>query len=203
MRAYQFPESDQPVFDCRDKRVAVFGGGNTALDAIRTARRMGAASAALIYRRSRAEMPAREEEIHHALAEEIDIIELASPLEFLGDESGWLKEVRLQRMELGEPDESGRRRPVAIEGSEYTEPLDLAIIAIGTGANPLVQSTTPDLETNRWGYIEADDETLKTSKRGVFAGGDIVTGAATVILAMGAGRTAARSIDEYLSGGEW
>jgi glutamate synthase (NADPH/NADH) small chain len=203
MRAYQFPEYDQPIFDCRGKRVAVIGGGNTAMDAIRTALRLGAAQASLIYRRTQAEMPARKEEIKHAIEEGIALNPLTHPVAFLGDERGWLKAARCIRMRLGEPDESGRPRPVPMEGSEFEIELDVAIIAVGTGPNPLVQSTTPDLATNRRGYIQADPETLRTSKRGVFAGGDIVTGGATVILAMGAGRKAARSIHEYLTTGGW
>ncbi len=204
MKAYRFPEYDEPIFDCRGKNVAVIGGGNTALDAIRTALRLGAASATMLYRRSEAEMPGRAEEIHHARDEGVLIRTLTHPIAFLGDERGWLKAARCIRMELGEPDESGRRRPLPVAGSEFEIPLDVAIVAVGTGPNPLVQSTTPDLATNRKGYIAvADPETLRTSKKGVFAGGDIVTGAATVILAMGAGRKAARSIHEYLTTGAW
>ncbi|HXY41397.1 MAG TPA: NADPH-dependent glutamate synthase [Vicinamibacteria bacterium] len=204
MKAYRFPEYDEPIFDCRGKNVAVIGGGNTALDAIRTALRLGATKAMMLYRRSEAEMPGRAEEIHHAKDEGISIHTLTHPVEFLGDERGWLKAARCIRMELGEPDESGRRRPVPVAGSEFEIPLDVAIVAVGTGPNPLVQSTTPDLATNKKGYIAVgDQETLRTSKKGVFAGGDIVTGAATVILAMGAGRKAARSIDEYLKTGAW
>jgi glutamate synthase (NADPH/NADH) small chain len=203
MKAYRFPDYDQPVQDCRGKTVAVVGGGNTALDAIRTALRLGAAKALLLYRRSEAEMPGRAEEIHHARDEGVEIQTLVDPVEFLGNGTGWLRGARCLRMALGEPDESGRRRPVKIEGSEFEVALDMAILAVGTGPNPLVQSTTPDLGTNARGYISADPETLRTSKRAVFAGGDIVTGAATVILAMGAGRRAARSIDAYLATGVW
>jgi glutamate synthase (NADPH/NADH) small chain len=204
MKAYLFPEYDEPIYDCRGKQVAVIGGGNTALDAIRTALRLGAARAMMLYRRSEAEMPGRAEEIHHARDEGVEIHTLTHPVEFLGDDRGWLRAARCIRMALGEPDESGRRRPVPVEGSEFEIPLDVAIVAVGTGPNPLVQSTTPDLATNKKGYIAvADQETLRTSKKGVFAGGDIVTGAATVILAMGAGRNAARSIDEYLRTGAW
>ncbi len=203
MKAYRFPEYDEPVYDCRGKNVAVVGGGNTALDAIRTALRLGAKNAYLIYRRSDAEMPARDEEIKHAKEEGVQFMTLTNPVEFLGNEAGWLEAVRCIKMELGEPDESGRRRPVPIEGSEFVLPMEMVIIAIGTSANPLVQSTTPDLKTNKWGYIEAEPETLRTSKEGVFAGGDIVTGSATVILAMGAGRRAAKAIDEYLQNGKW
>jgi glutamate synthase (NADPH/NADH) small chain len=203
MKAYRFPEYDQPIYDCKDQSVAVIGGGNTALDAIRTAVRLGAKKARLIYRRSEAEMPGRAEEIHHAKDEGIEFHTLTLPIEYLDNGKGWLRGLRCQKMELGEPDDSGRRRPVPIPDSEFEVDLDVAIIAIGTGPNPLVQSTTPDLETNKWGYIVADEKTLKTSKKGVFAGGDIVTGTATVILAMGAGRTAAAGIHDYLTTGEW
>ena len=204
MKAYRFPEYDEPIYDCRGKNVAVIGGGNTALDAIRTALRLGAAKALLLYRRSEAEMPGRAEEVHHAKDEGVLIHTLTHPVEFIGDEKGWLTAARCIRMALGEPDDSGRRRPVPIEGSLFEIPLDVAIVAVGTGPNPLVQSTTPDLATSRKGYIAVgDQETLRTSKKGVFAGGDIVTGAATVILAMGAGRKAAASIHEYLTTGVW
>lgn len=203
MKAWRFPEYDEPVQDCRGKRVAVIGGGNTALDSIRTALRLGAKEALLLYRRSEAEMPARLEEVHHAKEEGIRFHTLANPVEFLGDENGRLTAVRCVRMELGEPAADGRRQSNPVPGSEFEMPLDIAIIAVGTSANPIVQSTTPDMAVNRKGYIQADPETLRTSKRGVFAGGDIVTGAATVILAMGAGRKAAGSVDEYLRTGEW
>jgi glutamate synthase (NADPH/NADH) small chain len=203
MRAYQFPDFDQPVYDCRDKDVIVVGGGNTAMDAVRTARRLGARTATLVYRRSEAEMPARKEEVKHAREEGIEFHLLTNPVELLGDENGWLTGARCVRMELSEPDESGRRRPVEIKGSEFVLPANVVIIGVGTTANPLIQSTTPDLATNRWNYIVADEKTLRTSKPGVFAGGDIVTGGATVILAMGAGRKAAASIHEYLSSGQW
>ncbi len=193
----------EPVYDCRDRDVIVVGGGNTAMDAVRTARRLGARTATLVYRRTEAEMPARAEEVKHAREEGIEFRMLTNPIEFLGDEKGWLTGARCVRMELGEPDDSGRRRPVAIKGSEYILPASVAIIGVGTTANPLIQSTTPDLATNKWNYIVADEQSMRTSKRGVFAGGDIVTGGATVILAMGAGRKAAASIDEYLSGGAW
>jgi glutamate synthase (NADPH/NADH) small chain len=198
MKAYRFPEYDTPVFHCKDKNVAVFGGGNTAMDAVRTAKRLGAKNAYIIYRRSDVEMPARKEEIHHAKEEGIEFIFLSNPIEFLGDNEGWLKGVKLQKMELGEPDASGRRRPVPIENSDYIMNIDMAVIAIGNGSNPIIQKTTPDLKFNKWGNILVDENTMKTSKDGVFAGGDIVTGGATVILAMGAGRKAAAAIDEYL-----
>jgi len=203
MKAYDTEHYDQPVYDCRDRKVAVVGGGNTAMDSVRSAMRLGAKNAYIIYRRGEEEMPARKEEVHHAKDEGVEFLNLHNPIEFIGDERGVLKAVKLIKMELGEADESGRRRPRAIEGSEFEMPLDVAIIAVGTGANPLVQTTTPDMATNKWGYIVADEETLRTNKRGVFAGGDIVSGAATVILAMGAGRTAARSINDFLQTGEW
>jgi len=203
MHAYEFPKYDEPMMDFRGKNVAVIGGGNTALDSIRSARRLGAGNAYVLYRRSEAEMPARIEEVKHARQEGIDFQMLTAPTEFLADEKGWLKAARCVRMELGEPDASGRRRPVPIAGSEFDLPLSVAVIAIGTSANPIVPSTTPGLDTNKKGYIQADGTTQRTSKKGVFAGGDIVTGSATVILAMGAGRRAAKAIDEYLSNGEW
>ena len=204
MRAYQVEEYDQPVYDCRDRNVIVVGGGNTAMDAVRTARRLGARSATLVYRRSEAEMPARAEEVKHARQEGVEFRLLTSPTEFIGNEKGWLTGMRAVKMELGEPDADGRRRPVEVKGSECILLADVAIIGVGTTANPLIQSTTPDLATNKWNYIVADPETTRTSKPGVFAGGDIVTGGATVILAMGAGRKAAASIHAYLSGdGRW
>ena len=203
MRAYRFPEYDEPVYDCRDRDVIVVGGGNTAMDAVRTAKRLGARSATLVYRRSAAEMPARAEEVKHAQQESIEFRMLTNPVEFLGDEKGWLTGARCVRMELGEPDASGRRSPVAIPGSEFVLPANVVIIGVGTTANPLIQSTTPDLKTTSRNYIVADAETMRTSKPGVFAGGDIVTGGATVILAMGAGRKAAKSIDAYLTTGAW
>jgi glutamate synthase (NADPH) small chain len=198
MKAYRFPEFDTPVFNCKDKNVAVFGGGNTAMDTVRISKRLGAKNAYIIYRRSDVEMPARAEEIHHAKEEGIEFILLSNPLEFIGDEKGWLKSVKIQRMELGEPDSSGRRRPIPIPGSEYILPIDMAVISIGNGSNPIIQKTTPDLQYNKWGNILVDEATMKTSKKGVFAGGDIVTGGATVILAMGAGRKAAAAINDYL-----
>jgi len=203
MHAYEFPRYDEPMVSLRGKHVAVIGGGNTALDAIRSARRLGAERAYVLYRRSEAEMPARIEEVKHAKQEGIDFQVLTNPVGFLDDGRGWLRAARCQRMELGEPDASGRRRPIPIAGSEFEVPLSVAIIATGTTANPLVQSTTPGLKTNKRGYIEADGETQRTSRKGVFAGGDIVTGSATVILAMGAGRRAAKAIHEYLDTGAW
>ncbi len=203
MKAYKFPEYDEPMLDLHGKDVAVIGGGNTALDAIRSALRLGARKAYVIYRRSDAEMPARAEEVHHAKQEGIDFQMLTAPVEFLSDGKGWLTGARCVRMELGEPDASGRRRPVPIKSSDFDLPLSVAIMAIGTTANPIVQSTTPGLGTDKRGYITADSEKQRTTRKGVFAGGDIVTGAATVILAMGAGRRAAASIHEYLTTGVW
>jgi glutamate synthase (NADPH) small chain len=203
MHAYEFPRYDQPIFDFRGKDAAVIGGGNTALDAIRSALRLGARNAYVIYRRSEAEMPARAEEVKHAKEEGIEFQLLTAPVEFLADSKGWLRAMRCVRMELGEPDASGRRRPVPIPGSEFEIPIAVAILAIGTSANPIIQSTTPGLATDKRGYISADENSQRTSRKGVFAGGDIVTGSATVILAMGAGRRAAKSIHEYLTTGEW
>jgi glutamate synthase (NADPH/NADH) small chain len=203
MRAYQISEYDEPVYDCRDRDVIVVGGGNTAMDAVRTARRLGAKSATLVYRRSEAEMPARLEEVKHAREEGIEFRMLTNPIEFIGDERGWLTGARCVRMELDEPGPDGRRRPVEVRGSAYVLPASMVIIGVGTTANPLVQSSTPDLKTTARNYIVADPATMRTSKRGVFAGGDIVTGGATVILAMGAGRKAAASIHEFLTSGEW
>ena len=198
MKAYQFPKYDTPVIDCKGKNVAVIGGGNTALDSVRVALRLGAASAQIIYRRSEEEMPGRLEEIAHAREEGVEFHFLNTPIEFLGDEKGRLQAMRLIRMELGQPDDSGRRRPVPLEGSEYEVPIDLVIVAIGNGSNPIIQKTTADLDFKKRGTIIVDEETMATSKPGVFAGGDIVTGGATVILAMGAGRKAARAINDYL-----
>lgn len=203
MHAYEFPKYDAPIVDFRGKNVAVIGGGNTALDSIRSALRLGAGKAFVLYRRSEAEMPARKEEVTHAQQEGIEFQVLTAPIEFLDDGQGWLAGARCQKMALGEPDASGRRRPVPIEGSEYEIPLSVAVIAIGTSANPIVQSTTPGLNTNKRNYIQADAATQRTSRKGVFAGGDIVTGSATVILAMGAGRRAAKSMNDYLTSGEW
>jgi glutamate synthase (NADPH) small chain len=203
MHAYEFPAYDQPMVDLRGRHVAVIGGGNTALDAIRSALRLGAARAYVIYRRSEVEMPARAEEVKHAREEGIEFRMLTNPIEFLADGNGWLAGVRCVQMALGEADASGRRRPMAVAGSEFELPLSVAIIAIGTTANPIIQSTTPGLKTNPRNYVEANPETQRTSRPGVFAGGDIVTGSATVILAMGAGRKGARSIHAYLTTGDW
>ncbi len=196
MKAYLFPEYDTPI--AKGKNVAVFGAGNVAMDAARTALRLGADVVRIVYRRSREEMPARIEEIHHAEEEGVQFYLLTAPTRFFGDDNGWVTGFECIKMELGEPDESGRRRPIPIKGSEFQLECDLAVVAIGTGANPLLTTTTPGLELNKRGYIVADPQTGKTSKEGVWAGGDIVTGSATVILAMGAGRKAANSIHEYL-----
>jgi len=197
MKAYRFPEYDTPI--AVGKRVAVIGGGNVAMDSARTALRLGA-EVHLIYRRTLDEMPARGEEIEHAEEEGIVFDLLASPTQIIGDADGWVKEIEVIEMELGEPDASGRRRPVPVKGSERRIPVDVVIVSVGTSANPLLTKSTRGLDLNKWGNIVADENTLATSKEGVFAGGDIVTGAATVILAMGAGKTGARSIDRYLQG---
>lgn len=196
MKAYKFPEYATPIKV--GKSVAVIGGGNVAMDAARTALRLGAEKVAVVYRRSEAELPARSEEVEHAKEEGIEFKLLNNPVAITGDEAGWVKSMRCVKMELGEPDASGRRRPVPITGSEFDMPVDTVIVAIGTGPNPIMAHTTPDLELTKRGNIAASEETGATSKAGVFAGGDIVTGAATVILAMGAGRKAAKAIDEYL-----
>ncbi len=201
MKAYRFPEYDTPIV--RARRVATIGGGNVAMDAARTALRLGALESMIVYRRSREEMPAREEEIHHALQEGVKLHLLVTPLAFHGNRDGWVEEIECLRNELGEPDASGRRRPVPVEGSNFRIPVDLVVIAIGQSPNPLIPKTTPDLETARQGAIKVDPNTMKTSKRGVFAGGDVATGGATVILAMGQGKIAAAAIDEYLRTGEW
>ena len=196
MKAYRFPDYDTPIY--MGKNVVVVGGGNVAMDAARSAKRMGAENVSIVYRRSEEEMPARREEIHHAKEEGIDFKVLCNPVRIIGTEDGWAEKVECIRMELGEPDESGRRRPSPVEGSEFTVDAEVVIIAIGQSPNPLIRNTTPDLETNRRGCIVAKNEAGETSKEGVWAGGDAVTGAATVILAMGAGKSAAQAIDEYL-----
>ena len=194
MKAYD-DTYDTPIYVGR--RVVVVGGGNVAMDAVRTAARLGA-EAHIVYRRSEAELPARAEEVHHAKKEGIEFRMLTNPVEVLGDEKGWVRGLRCVRMELGEPDASGRRSPVAVEGSEFEIGCDVVIMALGTSPNPLIASTTRGLETNRRGCLVADEVHGQTSREGIFAGGDAVTGAATVILAMGAGRRAARAIDEYV-----
>ncbi len=196
MKAYLFPKYKTPIV--RGKRVATVGGGNVAMDCARTALRLGAEKSIIIYRRSLGEMPARNEEIHHAEEEGVIFQLLSNPAAFHGGENNWVKEVECIRMKLGEPDDSGRRRPVPIPGANFRMPVDVAVIAIGNSPNPLIPNTTPDIETGKWGNIVTDPETGKTSKPGVFAGGDVATGAATVILAMGAGKTAARSIHQYV-----
>jgi len=196
MGAYN-PNSDTPIL--HGKRVAVVGGGNVAMDAVRTAKRLGAEEAVIVYRRSRAELPARAEEVHHAEQEGVRFEFLTAPTEVLGDEKGWVSGLKCVRMELGEPDASGRRRPVEVPGSDFVFPCDIVIAAIGTKSNPLLTATSPELRVNKWGYIEVDGN-LQSSMPGVFAGGDIVRGAATVILAMGDGKNAAAKIDAYLRG---
>ena len=194
MKAYR-PVCDTPIQHGR--RVAVVGGGNVAMDAARCARRLGA-EVTVIYRRTEAELPARREEVEHAMEEGIEFRFLTNQVEVLAGEQGWMRGVRCQRMELGEPDASGRRRPVAVEGSEFDLEMDCMIMALGTSPNPLIKSTTQGLETQKWGGIVADEATGLTSREGIYAGGDAVTGAATVILAMGAGKNAAAAIDEYI-----
>jgi glutamate synthase (NADPH/NADH) small chain len=196
MRAYEFPAYDTPVF--RARTAAVIGGGNVAMDSVRTAKRLGAERAVIVYRRSRTEMPARNEEIHHAEEEGIEFQLLTTPVRYIGDANGRLRAMECQKMGLGEPDSSGRRRPVPIEGSEYTIEVDLAVCAIGQSPNPLIPQTTPGLKMGKWGNIEVDWTTMATSLPGVYAGGDIVRGGATVILAMGDARVAAAQMDLYL-----
>lgn len=197
MKAYKFPEVDTPI--PIGKNVVVLGAGNVAMDAARTAMRLGAENVKIVYRRSREEMPARKAEIHHAEEEGIEMFLLTNPTRYIGNDKGRLTGMECLNMELGEPDDSGRRRPVAIEGSEFHLDCDLCIVAVGSGANPLLTSETPDMKLNDWGYIITDEQSGKTTKKAVWAGGDIVTGAATVILAMGAGRQAADSIHDYLT----
>jgi glutamate synthase (NADPH/NADH) small chain len=191
MTGFEFPRTGTPVG--MGKRVATIGAGNTAMDSSRTALRLGAEKSYIVYRRTEKESPARREELHHAIEEGVEFLWLNNPVEILGVE-GWVKGMRCIKMELGEPDESGRRSPVPVPGSEFELEVDTVIYALGTKANPIIASTTPGLKTNRWGYLEVDPETQETSIPGVFAGGDIVTGSATVILAMGAGRKAAKGI---------
>ena len=198
MKAYKFPQSDTPVQIA--KTAVIIGGGNTAMDSVRTAMRLGAKKSIILYRRSEAEMPARVEEIHHAKEEGVEFHLLTAPLRYIDDGEGWLKGVECIKMKLGAPDDSGRRRPVPIEGSEFIIDCDLTIVAIGNGSNPIITKTTPGLEANKWGNIVANNKTGQTSKKGVFAGGDIVSGGATVILAMGQGREAARAMNVYLNG---
>jgi glutamate synthase (NADPH/NADH) small chain len=196
MHAYEFPEYDTPAK--KSRTVAVIGGGNVAMDAARSAKRLGAEKVAIVYRRSLTELPARIEEYHHAVEEGIEFHWLSNPRAYVGGGEGKLRGVDCIRMELGEPDESGRRRPVPVEGGDFFLEADTAIEAIGQEANRVLLSAFPELKLNKWGYIEADERTGATSVPGVFAGGDIVTGAATVILAMGAGKSAAAAINEYV-----
>jgi glutamate synthase (NADPH/NADH) small chain len=198
MKAYLFPAYDTPIK--KSKKVAVVGAGNVAMDSVRTAIRLGADEVYLVYRRSEQEMPARIEEIERAKEEGAIFKLLTNPVRIIGDDKGWVTSMECIRMELGEPDDSGRRRPVPVKGSEFIIEVDSIIMALGTNANPLLPQATPGLTLNKWGYITTDEETCATSIKGVYAGGDIVTGSATVILAMGAGRKAAKAIDKYLSG---
>ncbi|MBS7176566.1 MAG: NADPH-dependent glutamate synthase, partial [Clostridiales bacterium] len=195
MKAYN-ENYDTPIRHA--KAVAVVGGGNVAMDAARSAKRLGAEHVYIVYRRSEEEMPARAEEIHHAKEEGIEFMLLTNPTKVLGNENGEVCGLECVKMELGEPDESGRRRPKAVEGSEFVLEVDSVIMSVGTSPNPLIRTTTQGLEANRRGCLVANEETMQTTREGVYAGGDAVTGAATVILAMGAGKTAAASIDEYL-----
>ncbi|UCF58431.1 MAG: NADPH-dependent glutamate synthase [Candidatus Bathyarchaeota archaeon] len=196
MKAYKFPEYDTPVWV--GKKVAVIGGGNSAMDSARSALRLGADEVWVIYRRSRKEMPTRLEEVENAEEEGIKFKFLSNPVRYFGNERGWVKGMECIAMELGEPDESGRRRPIPIKGSEFVIDVDTVIVAIGNTANPLIQRTTEGLEVTKWGTIVVDEETGETSREGVYAGGDVVSGVATVISAMGAGKRAARAIHEYL-----
>ena len=195
MAAYQFPRADTPVL--KGQRIATVGGGNVAMDSARTAKRLGAESSIIVYRRTRKEMPARAEEIHHAEEEGLQFEFLVAPVEVLGNEKKWVTGLKCVRMQLGEPDASGRARPIVIPGSEFVLPCDVVVVAVGTRANPLLTATCPDLKLNKWGNIIVDDQSM-TSLPGVFAGGDIVRGAATVILAMGDGKRAAKAMDEHL-----
>jgi glutamate synthase (NADPH/NADH) small chain len=197
MKAYSFPNADTPVRV--GKRVAVIGGGNVAMDAARCAKRLGAEEVYIVYRRSEVEMPARVEEVHHAKEEGIIFKILCNPTEIRGDENGNVSSMECVEMELGEPDASGRRRPVVKQGSNFVLDVQTVVVAIGNSPNPLIKNTTPGLDTQKWGGIIVEEETGKTSRDYVYAGGDAVTGAATVILAMGAGKTAAQAMDEALS----
>ncbi len=201
MKAYDFPGADTPIV--KGRKVITVGGGNVAMDCARTALRMGAERSLIVYRRAEEQMPARLEEIHHAKEEGVEFHLLHNPVRLIGEDNGWLKGAELIRMELGEPDASGRRRPIPVEGSESLEEADVLIVAIGNSPNPLVPECFPELEVTRWGGIVVNEITGQTSVPGVFAGGDIVLGAATVILAMGHGRRAARAMNLYLSSGRW
>ena len=197
MKAY-LDDHDTPLK--RSKTVAVVGGGNVAMDAARCAKRMGAEKVYLMYRRDEEEMPARREEVNHAKEEDIDFRLLCNPVRILGNEKGQVSQIECVRMRLQAPDESGRRSPKEVPGSNFFLNVDTVIMALGTSPNPLIRSTTPGLETNRKGCLVVDEDTMRTTREGIYAGGDAVTGAATVILAMGAGKTAAQAIDEYLGG---
>ena len=201
MKAYRFPEYDTPI--AHGRRVITIGGGNVAMDSSRTSLRLGAEESIIVYRRSREEMPARAEEIHHAEQEGVIFKLLATPVAIHGDDKGHVKELECIQNQLGEPDASGRRRPIPVQGSNFRIPADIVIMAIGQSPSPLIPKTTPDLKTAKNGVVTIDDETGKTSKKGVFAGGDVATGGATVILAMGQGKKAAKAIDEYLKTGQW
>ncbi len=196
MKAFKFPEYDTPIV--RGKNVVVVGGGNTAMDSVRTAKRLGADRAMIIYRRSEAEMPARVEEIHHAKEEGVEFLNLNNPIEYIGDERGRVKQIKVQKMELGEPDDSGRRRPRPIVGSEYLMDVDVVVVGIGTAPNPLIQQALPELEMSAWGTVVVNDQMQSVTRPDIFAGGDIVRGGATVILAMGDGKIAAESMHNYL-----
>jgi glutamate synthase (NADPH/NADH) small chain len=198
MKAYRFPEYDTPM--PKGSKVAVIGGGNVAMDCARTAIRTGSQEVTIVYRRSRHELPARAEEVHHAEEEGIKFKLLTNPVRYIGTDSNRVKAMECIRMKLGDPDASGRRRPVPIEGSNFTMDVDMVIVAVGTGPNPVIFQSTPDLKRTKWGYIEYNSETGETSIENVYAGGDIVTGSATVIQAMGAGRIAANAIHKKLSG---
>jgi glutamate synthase (NADPH/NADH) small chain len=196
MKGYDFPNYDTPVF--LGRRAAVIGGGNVAMDSVRTAKRLGAERAVIVYRRSRVEMPARTEEVHHAEEEGIEFHLLTTPIRYIGDGHGGVKAMECQKMGLGEPDSSGRRRPIPIEGSEFIMDIDLVVVAIGQSPNPLISQAMPELKMGKWGNIDVNWETMATNIPGVYAGGDIIRGGATVILAMGDGRIAAAEMDKYL-----
>jgi glutamate synthase (NADPH/NADH) small chain len=198
MKAFKFPEYDTPIV--RGKQVAVLGGGNTAMDSVRTAKRLGAERAMIVYRRSEVEMPARIEEVHHAKEEGIEFMTLTNPIEYFGDAEGRVNKMRVQKMELGDPDESGRRRPKPIQGSEYDIDVDIVVVGIGTAPNPIIPQAISGLEVTRWGTVVVNESTMQSSIPEIFAGGDIVRGGATVILAMGDGKIAAESMHNYLSG---
>jgi glutamate synthase (NADPH/NADH) small chain len=197
MKAYKFPEYDTPM--PRGNKVVVVGGGNVAMDCARTAIRTGSEEVTIVYRRSRHELPARGEEVHHAEEEGIKFKLLNTPIRYIGTDNNEVKAAECLKMELGEPDASGRRRPIPIDGSNFKIECDLVVVAVGTGPNPIIFQTTPDLKRNKWGYVDVNPETNETSKEFVYAGGDIVTGSATVIEAMGAGRIAARAMHEKLT----